>query len=90
MPILRIPTPLRSYTGGQVEVQVNARSVGEAVEKLVEMFPTLKPHLYNDDGRLRPFVNLFVGEHNIRDLDGLATPVAEDTRVLVVPSIAGG
>lgn len=90
MPILRIPTPLRSYTGGQVEVQVNARSVGEAVEKLVEMFPTLKPHLYNDDGRLRPFVNLFVGEHNIKDLDGLATPVAEDTRVLVVPSIAGG
>ena len=90
MPILRIPTPLRSYTGGQVEVQVNARSVGEAVEKLVEMFPTLKPHLYNDDGRLRPFVNLFVGEHNIRDLDGLATPVAEDMRVLVVPSIAGG
>jgi molybdopterin converting factor small subunit len=89
MPILRIPTPLRSYTGGQVEVQVNARSVGEAVEKLVEMFPTLKPHLYNDDGRLRPFVNLFVGEHNIKDLDGLATPVAEDTRVLVVPSIAG-
>ncbi|MFH1185597.1 MAG: MoaD/ThiS family protein [Chloroflexota bacterium] len=90
MPILKIPTPLRSYTEGQVEVRVEGHSVGEAMDKLVEAFPALKPHLYNGDGNLRPFVNLFVGEHNVKDLDGLATAVAENTRVLLVPSIAGG
>jgi molybdopterin converting factor small subunit len=90
MPTLKIPTPLRSYTGGQVEVRVGGSTVGEVVEKLVEDYPPLKPHLYNGDGKLRPFVNLFVGEHNVKDLDGLATPVTEKTRILLVPSIAGG
>ena len=90
MPTLKIPTPLRSYTGGQVEVRVGGRSVGEAMEKLVENYPPLRPHLYNGDGKLRPFVNLFVGEHNVKDLGGLATPVTEETRILLVPSIAGG
>jgi len=90
MPILRIPTPLRTYTGGQVEVHVGGGSVGEAMEKLVQDYPPLRPHLYNGDGKLRPFVNLFVGEHNIKDLAGLETPVTDATRILLVPSIAGG
>jgi len=90
MPTLKIPTPLRSYTGGQVEVRVGGSSVGEVMERLVQDYPPLKPHLYNGDGKLRPFVNLFVGEHNVKDLDGLATPVTEETRILLVPSIAGG
>lgn len=90
MPILKIPTPLRSYTNGQVEVKVGGESVAEAMDQLVDRFPVLRPHLYNGDGRLRPFVNLFVGENNVKDLQGLATPLDEDTRVLLVPSIAGG
>jgi molybdopterin converting factor small subunit len=90
MPTLKIPTPLRSYTDGQVEVRVGGSSVGEAMERLVADYPPLRPHLYNGDGKLRPFVNLFVGEHNVKDLDGLATPVTEETRILLVPSIAGG
>lgn len=90
MPTVKIPTPLRSYTDGQVEVHVGGSSVGEAMAKLVEDYPPLKPHLYNGDGKLRPFVNLFVGEHNVKDLEGLATPVTEETRILLVPSIAGG
>jgi molybdopterin converting factor small subunit len=73
-----------------VEVHVGGSSVGEAMQRLVEDYPPLKPHLYNGDGKLRPFVNLFVGEHNVKDLDGLATPVTEETRILLVPSIAGG
>jgi molybdopterin converting factor small subunit len=60
------------------------------MERLVQDYPPLKPHLFNGDGKLRPFVNLFVGEHNVKDLDGLATPVTEETRILLVPSIAGG
>lgn len=90
MPILRIPTPLRSYTDGQVEVAVRGNSVGAAMEQLVLTYPPLRPHLYNGDGKLRPFVNLFVGEHNIKDLAGLETPVSAETRILLVPSIAGG
>jgi molybdopterin synthase sulfur carrier subunit len=90
MPTLKIPTPLRSYTGGQVEVQVEGQNVAEVMEQLVQQFPTLRPHLYNGDGKLRPFVNLFVGENNVKDLQGLATPLEEGARVLLVPSIAGG
>jgi adenylyltransferase/sulfurtransferase len=90
MAILKIPTPLRSYTDGQVEVQVAGASVGEAMEALVGRYPALRPHLYNGDGQLRPFVNLFVGENNVRDLQGLQTPIAENERVLLIPSIAGG
>ena len=90
MAILKIPTPLRSYTNGQVEVDVNGDNVSEVMHHLVEKFPTLKPHLFNGDGQLRPFVNLFVGENNINDLQGLATPLDKNTRVILIPSIAGG
>ncbi len=90
MAILKIPTPLRSYTGGQAEVNVKGASVAEAMDSLIHQFPALKPHLYDGDGRLRPFVNLFVGENNIADLQGLATRLEQDSRVMLIPSIAGG
>lgn len=90
MAILKIPTPLRSYTNSQAEVSVRGANVAEAMGDLVEKFPTLKPHLYNNDGNLRPFVNLFVGENNIKDLQGLETPLDENARVILIPSIAGG
>ena len=90
MAILKIPAPLRTYTNGEIDVKVVGRNVAEVMEQLVVRFPTLQPHLYNGDGRLRPFVNLFVGENNIKDLQGLATPVDDEARVLLVPSIAGG
>ncbi len=90
MAILKIPTPLRSYTDGQVEIKVGGKNVAQAMEQLVERYPALRPHLFNGDGRLRPFVNLFVGENNVKDLQGLETPLADDARVLLIPSIAGG
>ena len=90
MAILKIPTPLRSYTDGQAEVTVSGGNIGEAMEHLVDKYPTLKPHLYSGDGRLRPFVNLFLGENNVNDLQGLETPLEENARVLLIPSIAGG
>ncbi len=90
MAVLKIPTPLRSYTDGQVEVTVGGGNVAEAMRHLVEQYPTLKPHLYNADGRLRPFVNLFLGENNVNDLQGLETPLDEKARLILVPSIAGG
>ena len=90
MPILRIPAPLRSYTSGLSEVIVQGCTVAEAMEDLVRQYPSLKPHLYNSQGSLRHFVNLFVGEENIKDLQGLDTPLEENDRLLLIPSIAGG
>ena len=90
MAVLKIPTPLRSYTNGQVEVNVAGSNVAEAMESLVQQFPTLRPHLYNGDGRLRPFVNLILGENNVKDLRGLEAPLDANARLLLIPSIAGG
>jgi molybdopterin converting factor small subunit len=90
MPVLRIPTPLRPYTEGKNEVIISGSTVGEAVTNLTVQFPTIKPHLLKDDGGLRSFVNLFKGEENINDLQGLKTPLGEGDRLMSIPSIAGG
>jgi sulfur-carrier protein len=90
MATLRIPTPLRAYTGGQSEVSVNSGTAGEALTELVQQFPALQPHLFKEDGELRMFVNLFKGEENIKDLQGLQTPLEASDRLMIIPSIAGG
>jgi sulfur-carrier protein len=90
MATIRIPTPLRSYTAGQSEIIVQGKTVGEAMEELVVEFPALRAHLYNGEGNLRPFVNLFVNNENIKDVLGIETPLKEDDRLALVPSIAGG
>jgi molybdopterin converting factor small subunit len=90
MPTLRIPTPLRTYTEGQTEVSVQGLTVAEAMQDLVNHYPAIQPHLFSEPGVLRPFVNLFLGENNVKDLQGTATPLAEDDRLLLIPSIAGG
>lgn len=90
MPVLRIPTPLRSYTSGLSEIPVQGGTVAEAMDDLIGQYPSLQPHLYNGQGGLRPFVNLFIGEDNIKDLNGLETSLQSDDRLLLIPSIAGG
>ncbi len=90
MPVLRIPTPLRTYTGGQSEVKVNGATIAEALADLTAQYPAIQPHVFNENGGLRPFVNLFVGSHNIKDLQGMNTPITDSDRVMLIPSIAGG
>jgi molybdopterin converting factor small subunit len=90
MPVLRIPNPMRSYVNGQSEVPVNGRNVAEAMESLMSQFPALRPHLTNTKGELRPFMNLFLGENNIRELQGLETLLGEDDQLILIPAIAGG
>ena len=90
MPVLRIPTPLRSYTSGQSEVNVRGENISQALTDLTTQYPTIKPHIFNDGGELRPFVNLFVGENNIKDLQGVDTPIRDGDRLVLIPSIAGG
>jgi molybdopterin converting factor small subunit len=90
MPTIRIPTPMRSYVNGVQIVAVNGKNAAEAVESLLTQFPTLRPHLTNERGELRPFVNLFLGENNLYDLQGLDTPLGEMDQLILIPSIAGG
>jgi molybdopterin converting factor small subunit len=90
MPVLKIPTSLRYYVNGQQEVPVSGENIAEAMEDFLTQFPALRPHLTNSKGELRSFVNLFVEENNIRDLQGLATPLHEGDTIALIPSIAGG
>ena len=90
MPDIRIPTPLRPYADGQSEVNVRAGDVAAALEDLTARHPALMKHIYNEGGELRPFVNLFVNDEDIRHLQGLETPITETDRLMIIPSIAGG
>ena len=89
MTTIRIPTPLRPYTGGQSSVQVNGDSVGAALGDLTSRHPDLRQHLYDGD-KLRSFVNVFLNEEDVRYLDGAETAVSEDDTLMISPSIAGG
>src|ERR671917_1132935 len=85
-----IPTALRQYAGGQSEISVEAATAGAALDELTAAHAELRRHLYNDRGELRNFVNVYVGDEDIRHADGLSTPVKDGDTVMIVPSIAGG
>jgi len=88
--IIHIPTPLRSYTNGQSSVDVTGATVGEALGALTEAHPKLTKHLRSDSGALRSFVNVYLGDEDIRFLNKEATPVTDGAELTIVPSIAGG
>lgn len=88
--IIVIPTPLRQFAGGKSEIEVEAATAGEALNQLTTQFGDLKKHLYNEQNALRNFVNVYVGDEDIRHLDGEATPVKDGETIMIVPSIAGG
>lgn len=90
MTIVRLPTPLRPYASGQSDIEVKGSTVSEALESLLGSYPALRPHLLNNENQLRPFVNLFLGEDNVNELQGMQTPLKEGDRLLLLPSIAGG
>jgi sulfur-carrier protein len=90
MPKVKIPTPLRQYTGGSSEVEVGGQTAGDALGNLSEEYPDLKQHLYTGDGKLRSFVNVYKGDEDIRYLDGPDTEVSEGDELSIIPSIAGG
>jgi sulfur-carrier protein len=90
MPKVKIPTPLRQYTGGNAEVEVGGASAGEAMRNLTQEYPDLRQHLYTGDGKLRSFVNVYKGDEDIRYLDGPDTEVSGGDELSIIPSIAGG
>jgi molybdopterin/thiamine biosynthesis adenylyltransferase/rhodanese-related sulfurtransferase/molybdopterin converting factor small subunit len=87
---IRIPTPLRSYTGGADQVAVEAATVGDALVALGEAHPGILERVLAADGSLRPFVNIYLGMDNIQVLRGLLTPLAPGAVLAVVPAVAGG
>ena len=87
---INIPTPLRRFTGEQGEVEVEGATVGEALKSLTTRHPALQRHLYNDEGALRSFVNIFLNDEDVRHLGRDATPVGPGDVLSIIPSIAGG
>ena len=87
---VRIPAQLRPLAGGAGEVQVDGATVGEALKALDVAHPGFAERLFDETGNLRRFVNVFVGEEDVRFLEGLATPLQPGSVVSVVPAVAGG
>ena len=89
MASIKIPTPLRAYTGQQAEVDVQGSTISEALVSLTTQYPDLKTHLFQDE-KLRSYVNVYLGDEDVRFLDGLNTEISGDAKLRIIPTIAGG
>jgi molybdopterin converting factor small subunit len=89
MPSIRVPTALRSFTGGASDVEVAASTVRDALAELDRRHPGIAAKLL-DNGAVKPFIRIFVGADDIGGLSGLDTPVTDRDEVAIVPAIAGG
>src|SRR3954471_22602989 len=91
MPVtIAIPTALRSFAEGKPRITVDAATAGEALNQMAAQYSQLRRHLFNEQGTLRSFVNVYVNDEDIRHQSGLDTPVKENDTIMIVPSIAGG
>lgn len=88
--LVRIPTPLRGYTGGADEVAVAGDTVAAALRALERDHAGILDRVLSPEGELRQFVNVYVGSQNVRVLEGLATPLREGDVIAIVPAVAGG
>jgi molybdopterin converting factor small subunit len=87
--IVRIPAPLRTLTGGKDEIPASGNTVGEVIEDMEKKHPGIRDRLLDAKG-VRRFVNIYVGEEDVRFLGGLATPLKSGDQISIVPAIAGG
>ena len=88
---LRVPTILRSLTGGAAEVPVEgAATLAELIDKVDAEHPGIRGRVLDDDGKLRRFVNVYVGEDDVRFAQGLETPTPDGVTVSIIPAVAGG
>ena len=85
-----IPTPLRPYTDKQEAVQASGATIGELLVDLTTKYAGLKAHLYNEQGKLRSFVNVYLNDEDIRYLEKEKTPVKPGDTISIIPSVAGG
>jgi molybdopterin synthase sulfur carrier subunit len=87
---VRIPTQLRTLTGGAGEVGVEGSTVGEVLKALDAAHEGFADRLFDDAGELRRFVNVFLADEDVRFLEGLSTPVSDGQTLSIVPAVAGG
>jgi molybdopterin converting factor small subunit len=85
-----IPTPLRKFSNNIARVDVAASKVSDVVNQLTLTYPELKKHLVDTSGKIAPFINIFVDNKDIRNLDCEHTEIKDDTVVCIIPAIAGG
>ena len=87
---VRIPTTLRTLTGGKAEVSVDGSTVGEVLKALDAANPGFAERILDEEGALRRFVNVFVADDDVRFLQGLETPVPDGETISIIPAVAGG
>ena len=87
---VRIPTILRSYTGGQSEVSASGGTLLDVLDDLEAHHPGIKARVLDDAGEIRRFVNVYVGNDDVRFLDGLKTPTPDGAQLSIIPAVAGG
>ena len=85
-----IPTPLRKFTSNEAAIETNGGTVGEAILDLTVKFPDLKQNILDDEGNLRNFVRIYLGDEDIKALDDTHTSVETDSVISIIPAIAGG
>ncbi|MFA5885627.1 MAG: MoaD/ThiS family protein [Acidimicrobiia bacterium] len=90
MATVRIPTQLRNLVDGASEVQLDGASVGEVLKALDAAHPGFGERLFDESGKLRRFVNVFVDDEDVRFLQGVDTPLGEKAVVSIIPAVAGG
>ncbi|MEJ7833499.1 MAG: MoaD/ThiS family protein [Nocardioides sp.] len=87
---VRVPTILRTYTGGESEVSAAGETLSAVLDDLDASYSGIKGRILDDNGELRRFVNVYVGNDDVRFLDNLATPTPDGTQISVIPAVAGG
>jgi molybdopterin converting factor small subunit len=87
---VRIPTILRTYTGGASEVSAEGATLGEVLDHLEASYPGIRSRILDEQGAIRRFVNVYVGNDDVRFLDALDTKTADGAQVSVIPAVAGG
>lgn len=90
MTTLKIPTPLRPYTDGMKEIEIESTNVNAVIREIITRYPALKPHLLDESENLRSYVSVFLNDEDVRTLQGMDTPVKQEDHLMIVPSIAGG
>jgi sulfur-carrier protein len=87
---VKVPTILRTYTGGSAEVTVAGATLADAIADLDAQFPGIGARILDEDGKLRRFVNVYVNDDDVRFLEDLQTPTPDGTSVSIIPAVAGG
>ena len=88
--LIEIPSALKQYVNNQDEVEVDGSSVEEVLNSLCKQFTELKPNLFDGDGKVRNFINVYLNDDDIRYADGMKSPVKDGDSIQIIPSISGG